>query len=121
MRKVRQLKESLLGWGGYKDVQDKIYLDRHVIYMRGAPYTSDDKKYIKIYPVNIDGTQTNTVFEIEVEDDYSPANERFYFDKITQCIVRTSYTASGSKFNIAGSPVNKHIVFDLYDPNTFES
>lgn len=120
MRKVRQLKESLLGWGGYKDVQDKIYLDRHVIYMRGAPYTSDDKKYIKIYPVNIDGTQTNTVFEIEVEDDYSPANERFYFDKITQCIVRTSYTASGSKFNIAGSPVNKHIVFDLYDPNTFE-
>ena len=32
------LKESLLGWGGYKTLQDKIYLDKQVVHLHG-PYT----------------------------------------------------------------------------------
>lgn len=207
MRKVRQLKESLLGWGGYKDVQDLIYLDKKVIYMRGgsststesitgtfhtwtatvdnttytyytrhrnpefgdrvfkdgaitravvAQYnTSDDTiqvwttsapqyapdvtvkfSYVglsgqksfnttvytyKIYFVNIDGTQNDKVLTYKIDYyDECISNEYFFFDKQTQCLVRTAFSEVGPRYGTSDVPAFKQMMFTSFDPNTLE-
>lgn len=121
MRKVRQLKESLLGWGGYKDVQDKIYLEKEVVYMRGGrTYNQDGSINEKIYFVNIDGTSSDKCVTITIPAESTVDNEKFFFDKTTQCIVRTAVTESGNGGLLNTYHPNKKIAFDLYDPNTFE-
>lgn len=196
MRKVRQLKESLLGWGGYKDVQDKIYLDNRVVYMRGTRTTTNvtesgnfyvwkainnnteyyyysksrtpdvgdivfsglgarnyvyeynsQNDYIKssngytyffngeddtlsfsvglttekVYLINIDGTQSDKAFTITIDYNNIVLNERFFFDKQTQCLIRTACEEVGPKFpSVSTTYTLKRIVFDMYDPNTGE-
>ena len=206
MRKVRQLKESLLGWGGYKDVQDKIYLNKNVVYMRGniqtittevserfykwestitennttntiyyytkdrnpklgdyafTDYDSSNRNYDgyvysnndttlvlyrkntgkqtctfveqldspmtftisgereKVYLVNFDHTQTSKTFNIDISYEDTRLNEKFFFDKQTQCLIRTAYQQVGPVYT-STIPVMKKMVFDSFDPNTGE-
>lgn len=191
-----QLKESLLGWGGYKDVQNKIGLTNRVVYMRGNRqsstgytnarciwqtgstifYTSSrnpdvgdlafsaadptneyrvmsydentDKVSIvgsnsyygdlsfngytpetnnceytvyseKVFLVNIDGTSNNTVFVWRFDSNDTVKNERFYFDKVTQCLIRVAY----DEFGVKNAALNRYgtlkiVVFDTFNPNT---
>ena len=200
----QQLKESLLGWGGYEDKQDKIYLENQVVYCRGNRQSSTstirgiysqweatvggttytcyteyrepnlgDPVYIdgvvaagrvigydslsdtisifppasanfpayttsysnvssvevkqftmpstteSVYLINLDGTQSDRKFTITIDYNDTTANEKFFFDKRTQCLVRTAFQEYAvDSYASSGVGTLKQIVFDTFDPNT---
>lgn len=204
----QQLKESLLGWGGYEDKQDKIYLENQAVYCRGNRQTSTvevrgafykwgatvsgttyyvytssltpsvgdpvfvesnstqipgrvlkyaegglitehiliylgndwpitpttmfyyeeaiaDKTFItnvsseSIYPINIDGSQSDKKFTIYVDYNSTTSNEKWFFDKKTQCLIRTAFQEySVDTYASSGIGTLKQLVWEAYDPNT---
>lgn len=71
----------------------------------------------KLYPVNIDGSTTNKVLTLSFDYEDTTANELFFLDKNTQCLIRTACLSTG-RTNGYTEGTLKQIVFDVYDPNT---
>lgn len=107
------LKESLLAWGQEESGITKIPLDKEVIYVKNAAITSD-----RIYLVNIDGSQTDKYFDLG----YSSVRpwgttQHFYFDKITNCLIRIAVVAS-NRTSTSLLPQQYTVYFEAMNPNT---
>ena len=79
----------------------------------------------RIYPINIDDSATDRYFDIEYTYKNTTENERFYFDKDTQCLVRMAMSCGQGGIFLADTsqtPAHdlRHVMFELYDPNTGE-